>query len=249
MILRLHHAQPADHRHGNPVLSAMYLVKRFIVPEYRRKIAMVDYSLEAARRATAAHLLAHCGNVVRHIPELARFGADWIRRRHLQRRRIPYVALRARNGRYPLDFNAEQTPNPDSRVTLSDERDAFGVPRLRVDWQLSAQDVDSIVENYAAFGRDVTASGIGRLDLDGRDLRGWAQQSAPVGGHHIGTTRMCDDPRHGVVDSNCCLHDVANVYVAGSSVFPTSGNANPTLTIVALAIRIADRLKLAHGLR
>ena len=87
-------------------------------------------------------------------------------------------------------------------------------------------------------------TGVGKLEYDPDSLEPRAYRYGIVGGHHIGTTRMSEDPRHGVVDSDCRLHDVPNLYIASSSVFPTSGQANPTLTLLALTLRLADRLLL-----
>jgi choline dehydrogenase-like flavoprotein len=95
--------------------------------------------------------------------------------------------------------------------------------------------------------QELTKFGLGRLVEDpSLDPEGWPV-SLSSGMHHMGTTRMHDDPRQGVVDANCRVHDLANLYVAGSSVFPTGGVANPTLTNVALAIRLADHLKQTAG--
>jgi choline dehydrogenase-like flavoprotein len=90
-----------------------------------------------------------------------------------------------------------------------------------------------------AFARSGSATILANDEV----IEAGAQNTIAVGGHHIGIARMNKDPRLGVVDSHCRTHDIANLYIAGSAVFPTSGSANPTLTIVALAIRIADRLK------
>jgi hypothetical protein len=245
IIFRLHHETAADYTHGNPVLSAMFLVKRFIIPEYRRKIAMIEYSYETQNVTTARRLMGHVLNIVRHAPDLVRFSVDWVVRRHFRYRRIPYVALRSRDGVYPLDFNAEQSPNPDSRVFLSEARDAFGMQKLVVDWRLSDQDIRSIASSHSILAKAVSDSGVGEIEFFDRDVEAAARRSVPVGGHHIGTTRMDPDPKKGVVDAQCRLHEARNVYVASSSVFPTCGNANPTLTIVALAIRIADHIRLS----
>jgi choline dehydrogenase-like flavoprotein len=142
-----------------------------------------------------------------------------------------------------LVSRAEQSPNPESRVSLGAERDALGRPRARLDWRLSPLDKRSILRSLEIIGREIGVAGVGqfRITLTADDstwplpLRG--------GAHHMGTTRMHDDPRQGVVDRDCRVHGVVNLYVAGSSVFPTVGYANPTLTIVALAIRLADRVK------
>ena len=136
----------------------------------------------------------------------------------------------------------EQTPNPDSRVTLSDETDALGLRRTRLDWRLTEQERRSLIANIVDLGSELAAAGVGRMRPLLPDDGLW-EQRVGGGSHHMGTTRISDDPTRGVVDRNCRVHGVDNLYVAGSSVFPTSGSANPTLNIVALAYRLADHLK------
>jgi choline dehydrogenase-like flavoprotein len=141
----------------------------------------------------------------------------------------------------------ETTPNPESRVTLGEKRDALGVPRVRVDWRINASDQRGLHRLYEVLRPELARLGLGQLVEDpALDAEGWPV-SMSSGMHHMGTTRMHDDPRQGVVDANCRVHDLANLYVAGSSVFPTGGVANPTLTIVALAIRLAGHLKQTTG--
>ena len=136
----------------------------------------------------------------------------------------------------------EQVPNPDSRVTLSEQTDALGQQRIRLDWRLTEQDRRSYVAHVRALAEEFGARGLGRMILNIEDDGQWPAQ-VNGGSHHMGTTRMSDDPHAGVVDRNCRVHGIDNLYVAGSSVFPTSGSANPTLTIVALALRLAQHLK------
>jgi choline dehydrogenase-like flavoprotein len=140
----------------------------------------------------------------------------------------------------------EQAPNPASRVTLSAQRDELGVPRARLDWRLTSLDRHSFRAFYEALGRELGRAGVGRVQM-----RDWvlAAADAPwpssVGGgwHHMGTARMHPDPKQGVVDANCRVHGLANLHVAGAAVFPTGGSANPTLTLVALTLRLSDHLR------
>ena len=138
---------------------------------------------------------------------------------------------------------AEQSPNPESRVTLSEQRDALGQPRARLDWQLTALEASSLRRTHEIVAEELGRAGIGRLRVTVGDDEGW--HIAHGGHHHMGTTRMHRNPREGVVDPDCRVHGVTNLYVAGSSVFPTSGCANPTLTLIALAVRLAQRLREA----
>ena len=142
---------------------------------------------------------------------------------------------------YALYLRSEQAPNPASRVTLADERDALGMRRARLEWRLGDLDLESTERTVALLAATLGRSGIGRVfGRPGSDGGFWER----VGGgfHHMGTTRMGTDARTSVVDRHCRVHGLDNLFVAGSSVFPTSGYANPTLTIVALALRLADHL-------
>jgi choline dehydrogenase-like flavoprotein len=141
---------------------------------------------------------------------------------------------------FMIGCRAEQVPNPDSRVVLDHERDSFGMNRVRLDWRLTAQDFDSLRRARQLLD---DAWGLANKDLCLKETG--TRHVAEVSGasHHMGTTRMHRDPKLGVVDEMCRVHGVRNLYVAGSSVFPTSGWAPPTLTIIALALRLADFLK------
>jgi choline dehydrogenase-like flavoprotein len=148
---------------------------------------------------------------------------------------------------FRLFSRQEQAPNPSSRVTLGTERDAMGMPRVRFDWRLTELDKRSMRTFYQVLGREVGARGVGRvklLDWLHGDDTSWPGFLSG-GWHHMGTTRMHQDPRQGVVDANCRVHGVGNLYVAGASVYTTSGSANPTLTLVALSLRLADHLRAA----
>jgi choline dehydrogenase-like flavoprotein len=156
-------------------------------------------------------------------------------RRAFHRPSLPVKALR-------LHCSSEQLPNPDSRIRLGDQRDALGMPRVVVDWNLTADDRIKAQTTQRLLGAEVGRAGLGRLRGSLGDDEAWPDDFYGDE-HHIGTTRMHRDPAQGVVDENCKLHGVRNLYVAGSSVFPTSGGANSTMTIVALALRLADHLK------
>lgn len=245
MIFRLHHANPMDPSHEDPVLSLMYIAKRFILPEYRRKITTVEFDI-LKQLPNGNELLAHhAANIMKNPWPLFRFLSSWIYKRHARYRRVPYVALYSRLGSYPIEYNAEQTPLYESRVLLTSNKDRFDVPKLRIDWQVSNEDMESIATSYRHMQHFLARTEIAELIVDDETLDEKARRAIAVGGHHIGTTRMSDDPRRGIVNPQCRTHDVENLYVAGSAVFPTSGSANPTLTIVALAIRIAEHLKIS----
>jgi choline dehydrogenase-like flavoprotein len=149
---------------------------------------------------------------------------------------------RASRGGYYLNYHLEQAPNRESTVLLSDKRDALGMRSLNIHWQLGELEQHTLRQlntiTAAAFG----AGAVGRTWEAPIDSSGW-----PTGvrgaWHQMGTTRMSADGQFGVVDGNCKVHGVDNLYVAGSSVFSTSGHGSPTLTIVALAVRLAEHLR------
>ena len=141
----------------------------------------------------------------------------------------------------PVHCSSEQMPNPDSRIALGKATDAFGSRTVTVNWQLTERDWQGVVAGHRLLGAEIGRAGFGRFQSS---ASGFMWPFRMFGNqHNIGTTRMDRDARFGVVNENCRVHGVANLYVAGSSVFPTEGTANPTLTIVALALRLADHLK------
>lgn len=141
-----------------------------------------------------------------------------------------------------LNF-VEQVPNPDSRVMLSERRDAHGEPIAAVDWRLSPADREGIARAQAALAASVARAGIGRLLRELPEEKDELLAGAAGGWHHMGTTRMSAEPGRGVVDPQLRAHDAPNLYIAGSSVFPSGGWANPTLTIVALSLRLAAHIE------
>ena len=142
-----------------------------------------------------------------------------------------------------LRHHLESSPNPESRVTLSrSKKDRFGHPVARLDWRINRGDIDGWLRCQEALARAFGESGLGRMRIDFNSSMPTEALNIERSWHHIGTTRMHSDPRQGVVDANCRVHGLSNLYIVGSSVFPTSGHANPTLTIVALALRLGDHL-------
>jgi choline dehydrogenase-like flavoprotein len=243
-ILRLHHPNAVNPLHGNAVLSMMFLAKSFILAEYRRKITMVERSAVDALPKGMAFWGKHFSNIVLGAPGLAFFLADWIARRNIATRKIPYVVLPSKQGVFPLDFNSEQIPNPESRILSSSEQDRFGVPFAVVDWKMTETDVRSVASTFRLIKSELESSGIGTVDFGAGKLEDRiASDAVPIGGHHIGLTRMHTDAKFGVVDENLRVHGVDNLYIASGSVLPTSSHANPTLTILALTLKLADHLK------
>lgn len=143
---------------------------------------------------------------------------------------------------YELNNYVQQVPNPNSRVTLSSQRDALGRNLSTLDWRLLPIDKEGIVKAHKLITEEVGRSEFGRMFIEMPDDEDKILDGAAGGNHHMGTTRMDKDPNFGVTDENAKVHFVDNLYVAGSSLFPTGGWSNPTLTIVATSIRLADHL-------
>jgi choline dehydrogenase-like flavoprotein len=213
----------------------MYLVKDLILYEYSRKLR--------ERPPRWRDRLAHMANIAGQPWRVWAFGQDWMRRRILATRKLPSVVMGSRAGVYVLEFHAEQVPNPDSRIRLSAERDSLGMPRLKVDWRPLVQDTDSLERAYGLLDQALRSAGVGRLDYRPGDPTAQALAAGAYGGHHLGGARMSADPRQGVVDPDLRVHGVENLFVAGGAVFPTSSQANPTLTILALSLRLAEHLR------
>jgi choline dehydrogenase-like flavoprotein len=156
-----------------------------------------------------------------------------------------YKSARGEVSSLDLIAHAEQTPNPESRLTLTNECDVLGMPKLKVDWRLTSDDKRSMLESTLRVGEELARLNLGRIKIEEWLLAGEDVWPNPIwsGCHHMGTTRMSSDPALGVVDRDCRVHGVTNLYVAGSSVFPTGGYVTPTFTIVALALRMADHIK------
>ncbi|WP_457094633.1 GMC family oxidoreductase, partial [Microvirga sp. P5_D2] len=144
---------------------------------------------------------------------------------------------------FELEHRLEQAPNRDSRVVISDQRDALQSPVADLDWRLNEHDYRSFKAAHDKLATELSALGLGRVQLE--EITPELVRSRVQGHYHqIGTTRMSDEPKDGVVDRDCRVHGVGNLYIGGSSVFPTAGYSGPTMMIIAFAMRIADHIKV-----
>ena len=230
-----------DHGHGSGILSLIYLllacepIGRRLLPE---AIRLQQIGPEPRR------YLPHLANILADLPGTAVSAMRIVRQRFLQSTRKPGF-VDNRKHRYPLYYHGEHAPNPNSRVRLSGERDALGLPRVAVDLRFADVDAHSVIASHALLDEWLRRKAIGRLEyFDAPEERcARVLEQACDGYHQIGLTRMSSSPRQGIVDVNCKAHDVDNLFVASSSVFPTSGQANPTLLAVAMAARLAEHLE------
>ncbi len=180
-------------------------------------------------------LMSHSAVVATQPQELVSYAVQYGIKRHTPVAKQSRIFLRA---------ITEQAPNPDSRVYLSDETDRLGVPKLKLDWRVSKLDRHTIITLGETVKSEFERLKLGRVEiapeLSSCDL--WMEPFIDAN-HHMGTTRMADGPKSGVVTTDCEVFGVKGLYVCSSSVFPTGGSSNPTLTILALAMRLGDRLK------
>lgn len=186
----------------------------------------------AWRERDAASMAARAADL-RHWPLLARYLLWHSRQKLLPRSRFGWVRLMGW---------LEQEPDPQNRVTLSRQRDALGEPLAHLHLRFSARMDESLERSLQLIASQLAARGCGTLVIDPQALAPLGG-TAKVGCHHMGGTRMHSDPRQGVVDGDGRVHGLANLFVAGSSVFPTGGAANPTFTLVALSLRLAEHLR------
>ena len=202
---------------GNPAFGALCLTEGV-----QRRHGLLNSGFLLLPRSSVWGLMEAIGEVA---SEIDRFGDEEPSANE------PYFAM--------LYTRTEQSPNPSSRLTLSDELDPLGKPRLQLNWQLNASDSENVRQSVRVLATELGRYGAGRVSLRITENNPWPLRPA---NHPMGTTRMHPDPKKGVVDPNGRVHGIANLYIAGSSVFPTSGFANPTLTLVALALRLAEHL-------
>jgi choline dehydrogenase-like flavoprotein len=241
-VARLHFPRITDPAHRSGVLSGLFLARKLISYEYSKR-------LNDGNAATPALYARHLLNVVRDPLDTTGFLAHWLTHRTLAERKFPSVILRNRTNRFSFEMHGEQIPQAHSRVTLGDKVDALGMPQVRVDWRYSPADIDSIRRTLDVMAQEFELSGVAQFEYDHETLEEDLIRFGAYGGHHIGTARMGLDARTSVVNADCQVHSVHNLFVAGSAVFPTSSQANPTLTLVALALRLGHTLSRRLGSR
>jgi choline dehydrogenase-like flavoprotein len=229
-VARLHHPALSDPAHRSGALSAVQLAKPFISFEYGTRL----------KGTSARAMLGHVRNVVQDYSGAASFAAHWLYGHSFAARKYPSLVAAPRAGPYSLDVHAEQAPNTCSRVMLGHARDALGMQKLVVDWRCMDIDTHTLRAALFALASDVARGGCAKLVVDEAEIDAIISREGAYGGHHIGTARMAAMPRDGVVDEDCRVFGMKNLFIAGSAVFPTSSQANPTLTIVALALRLKE---------
>lgn len=238
-----------DARHGYGQLSFIYLALSSplgpkFAPEVQR-LSMTGAEIPGTPYGGARITtnISHLRNILRHPLATGRFAASFGAGRFLTRgRQVPGFFMYSKDNLYPLQYHGEQLPNPASKVTLTGDRDRLGRRRLAIDLRFTPQDVDGVIRAHEHWDQYFRKLGVGQLEYQHDDLERAVDQRLGGGFHQAGTTRMSVSAADGVVDQNLAVHGVPNVYVASSSTFVTSGQANSTFMIVAFAVRLADHL-------
>ena len=227
----------ADPRHGSGVLSFAYLA--LSSPTFGRRF--VAEGIRQAAVGTGPRVVwPHVMNMITDLPNTAAFIPTFAYRRFLKRRKAPGFFVRSPTNRYVLHYYGEHMPNPESQVVLADDMDAVGMRRLRINLRFQDADFDGVIRAHDFWDRYLREHRCGRLEYDEGDPFENARAGQGGGYHQSGTTRMAADPTDGVVDPHLRVHGIDNLYVASSSTFVTSGQANSTFMIVAFALRLAD---------
>ena len=228
-----------DPSHGTGVLSFAYLA---LSSPFGSLFASEALRQSAIKGAALSGKRDHIRNMLNHWFSTCCFIPSFAIRRYMLRRRIPGFFQFSAANEYTLHYHGEQVPTPESRVTLSKQTDELGLPKLNVDLRFSQQDVASIIKCHEVLDASLRSQSLGKLKYSNCNLEEKVWEQASDGYHQAGTTRMALSELDGVVDADCKVHGINNLFVASSSVFVTSSQANSTFTIVALAIRLAKHL-------
>ena len=239
-----------DPTHNSGALSFAYLalaspLGRLFAPEAQRQ-SLTGHRVPGAPYGPTepGTVREHLRNVVRDLRPTARFIVDFGARRFLaRRRRVPGFFVFSSANTYPLQFHGEHLPSRESRVTISDERDAVGLPRLKIDIRFSDADVDNVVRAHRHWDEHLRRHGCGYLEYREDDVAAAVRERIGGGFHQLGTTRMSADPSEGVLDGQLAVHGFEDLFVLSSSAFVTSSQANSTFMVIVFALRLADRLR------
>jgi hypothetical protein len=229
----------ADHAHRNGVLSFVYLMLSSPLGKY---FASEAIRKSAVKLSGTTSIRAHLRNIFCDAINTALFVPSFGVRRFLLKRKVPGFFQPSNANQYDLHYHAEQIPNWESHVTLSNNKDELGMPRLNIDYRFHEQDIDSVIRAHSLLDSHLRQYNVGSLEYTSTNLASSVWDQASDGYHQTGTTRMSTTAKDGVVDVNCKVHGTENLYVVSGSTFVTSGQANTTFLIVVFAIRLAQYL-------
>lgn len=240
-IATLHRPPISNAIHRDPLFSAAFLAKHYRDVARHGRPGAVLAALRTSSDVQREHWKVIAGTRADSVGSIARI----FHNRYLAKRRLPSVLAGPSAAEHHILYQTEHAPSRDSRVVLATERDALGMRRITVRPALSEVDSETVVELHRLLAERFDKTGFGRMEFDEQRLRSHINdysQHFNSQAHHLGTTRMSTGVSNGVVDMNCEVHNVRGLFVIGGSVFPTGGHANPTLTIVALTVRLASYL-------
>lgn len=226
----------ANPAHKNSTFSALYFFKFFFNYEYKSIL------FSSHKKKFIRNLINHFRNIFLGLPSLFNNVIFFVNKRFLSKRKIPSLFLSGENI-YSLHLTGEQLPFQSSQLKLSKNKDYLGMPKIIIDWKISKFDsikFSKYMDNLKFFSEKSDENFL--INFKKNDYVNLHNKLNPVGGHHIGTTRMSKYKKDGVTDKWGRVWGTNNVFIASSSLFPTSGAANPTLMIVALTIRLTEYL-------
>ncbi|HXC45506.1 MAG TPA: GMC oxidoreductase [Solirubrobacteraceae bacterium] len=240
-VMWLNNPELAEPSHHSGVLSFIYLILTsalgpHLISEAIR-LGQVGAEPPKSRRE-------HVANVIRELGPTLSFALDFGYQRFLKRgRRPPGVFVRNPANIYPLKYHGEHLPHYHSRVVPAQERDALGMPRLRTELRFEDSDFEGAIRAHRHFDSYLREHKLGHLEFVGEDPNSTIRRQVFGGYHQAGTTRMAAEPSEGVLDPNLAVHGFDDLFVASSSAFVTSSQANTTFMIVVFALRLADHLR------
>jgi GMC oxidoreductase/FAD dependent oxidoreductase len=234
----------SDATHGSGLLSLAYLA----VARSALSRMLVAEAVRIRHSRPDVALLPHVKNVLFELPSAATYLPRFIYGKFFSQVRLPGFFVLNSERRYGLSYHQEQVPDPYSRVWLNDDVDSLGVPRLSIHLKFDRRNAEALVRSHRLLEEWLEQKKVGRLHYryPQEELEDAVQEQAAHGRHQIGTARMGFYRRSAVVDKNLRTFDVPNLHVLSSAVMPTSGQAGPTLTVVALAARLAEHLHAVH---
>jgi hypothetical protein len=227
--------------HGRGALSMLFLAMS--APFIGKRL--VSAAIRKSQMRGRPDWAAHWRNILLDLPATLAIGLGIVRQMLIEKRRKPVLFCWSKDGRYPLHYHLEHLPNQQSTIQLADHLDPMGLPAIDIDLQYSDDDISNVLAWHEALDRGLQDAKIGHLiytEAAESGLRDLVDRQMNDGFHQLGTTRMGHTPDDGVVDRDCKVFGIDNLHLAATSVFRTSGQANPTFSGAVLAVRLADHL-------
>jgi hypothetical protein len=230
-----------DPEHGSGILSFVYLM---LVSPLGRLFVAEGIRQAHIRTAQPVSKRRHLANILRHLPSAVRFALEFGYRRFLRRgRKVPGFFVPSAANVYPLLYHGEHLPHRESCVEPTSDHDALGMPRLRTHLWFGEEDIGGVIRAHRCLDAYLREHRLGHLEYLHEDSEAAIREQLFGGYHQAGTTRMSARPQDGVVNRDLAVHGFDDLYIASSSTFVTSGQANSTFMIVVFALRLADHLR------